>query len=205
MVNPKTWALENEKFLRSLRDFTAITEALSLPTGSTILDLGVGSGWTSILLAKIGYQVVGVDVSPKMIALANQRANQEGAKVNFAVGDIHNWQSSSQFDAVVCYDVLHHCYDVAAVLTKAANHLKSGGRLILLEPNFGHQFTASARAAKKQFGVRENGMRYRPLKHQLRWAGFTTVKRYYHPYPDRVYIGTAGFLKRLLNRTFYPK
>src|ERR1051325_1985892 len=37
-----------------------------------ILDLGVGTGWTSVLLAQRGYQVVGVDLAPDMIALATQ-------------------------------------------------------------------------------------------------------------------------------------
>ena len=36
-----------------------------------VLDLGVGSGWTSVFLARRGYEVTGQDIAPDMIALVN--------------------------------------------------------------------------------------------------------------------------------------
>lgn len=38
-----------------------------------ILDLGVGTGWTSIFIAKRGYEVIAQDIAPDMIALANEK------------------------------------------------------------------------------------------------------------------------------------
>jgi 2-polyprenyl-3-methyl-5-hydroxy-6-metoxy-1,4-benzoquinol methylase len=43
------------------------------PAPAKVLDVGVGSGWTSELFAKAGYEVTGIDISPDMIALAKRR------------------------------------------------------------------------------------------------------------------------------------
>src|SRR5689334_15699144 len=51
-----------------------------------ILDIGVGTGWTSIFYAKRGYHVVGQDIAPDMIALANENKAREGLdNVEFVV------------------------------------------------------------------------------------------------------------------------
>lgn len=43
------------------------------PPPARVLDLGVGSGWTSEMLARCGYRVVGLDIAPDMIAIARRR------------------------------------------------------------------------------------------------------------------------------------
>jgi SAM-dependent methyltransferase len=54
--------------------------------GGTVVDLGCGSGILARVVADAGYDVVGVDLSPAMVALA--RAEAPGA--SFAVGSIHD-------------------------------------------------------------------------------------------------------------------
>ena len=44
------------------------------PPPAKLLDVGVGSGWTSDLFASRGYEVLGLDISPDMIALAKKLA-----------------------------------------------------------------------------------------------------------------------------------
>lgn len=52
------------------------------------LDLGCGTGMHSIYLAQRGFSVVGVDFSPKAIALARDKACRAGAAVDFQTGDV---------------------------------------------------------------------------------------------------------------------
>jgi SAM-dependent methyltransferase len=64
--------------------------------GSSILDVGCGAGRTTIPLAQKGYQVVGVDLIPKMIAAARQQASAHQVKVDFIVMDVVTMQFPKQ-------------------------------------------------------------------------------------------------------------
>jgi 2-polyprenyl-3-methyl-5-hydroxy-6-metoxy-1,4-benzoquinol methylase len=64
------------------------------PPPARILDLGVGTGWTSVFLANRGYQVVGQDVSDAGITLANLNKSKSGlANLEFVVSDYEPWHS----------------------------------------------------------------------------------------------------------------
>jgi SAM-dependent methyltransferase len=52
------------------------------------LDLGCGTGTSSLALAKAGWQVTGIDFAPRAIAIARQRARRENLPVDFRVGDV---------------------------------------------------------------------------------------------------------------------
>jgi cyclopropane fatty-acyl-phospholipid synthase-like methyltransferase len=69
--------------------------------GGRLLDLGCGTGTHSIYLAQKGYSVVGVDFSPKAIALARQKARQAGISVDLQLGDVTR------------LDFLHDPFDIA--------------------------------------------------------------------------------------------
>src|SRR5204863_8264021 len=57
-----------------LRAWTKLLR-ISLPsTRGTVLDIGCGTGSLSVVLAGLGYEVTGIDLSPEMISLANAKA-----------------------------------------------------------------------------------------------------------------------------------
>jgi SAM-dependent methyltransferase len=72
--------------------------ALGLDPGMRVLDAGCGPGRHSLALARRGFEVVGVDLSPDFIDLA--RAEQSSA--TFEVGDVRDLTYDSEFDAVIC-------------------------------------------------------------------------------------------------------
>lgn len=77
-------------------------------TGARILDAGCGTGAFSIEAARRGAQVVGIDLSPKLVALARHRAPKLFAdRLDFRVGDLLD-ASLGGFDHVVAMDVLIH-------------------------------------------------------------------------------------------------
>ncbi|WP_344826635.1 class I SAM-dependent methyltransferase [Actinocorallia longicatena] len=77
--------------------------AVSVPSGGRILDVGCGTGGTTVALARdLGAEAVGVDISEGMVEAATARAGREGARASFLVADAqdHPFEPGS-FDAVV--------------------------------------------------------------------------------------------------------
>ena len=68
-------------------EVVAEVESGRIKTGRA-LDLGCGTGTNSIYLARHGFQVVGVDFSPRAIELARAKAHQAGASVNLYTNDV---------------------------------------------------------------------------------------------------------------------
>ena len=71
---------EAEQFLSKLIDF------LKPKLSDKIIDLACGKGRHSIFLNKLGYNVVGVDLSPNSIAEASSFSNN---RLNFKIGDFN--------------------------------------------------------------------------------------------------------------------
>jgi ubiquinone/menaquinone biosynthesis C-methylase UbiE len=72
-----------------------------LPTGSSLLELGSGTGRHAESFARMGYSVYGIDLSPAMVSSANSRKTDEsGSQLHFEVGDVRNVRVSQKFDAI---------------------------------------------------------------------------------------------------------
>lgn len=91
-----------------------------LPKGAKMLDLGCGRGRHIAYLAKLGYDVIGADISLDVLGLCQNRLLEEDVDntrlVNCSMDSLPF--SSNSFDAVVCTNTLHHgrlCYIEGAV------------------------------------------------------------------------------------------
>jgi len=75
-------------------------------TVKTILDVGCGDGRTSIELAKLGFQVTGIDLFGKEVV--EHRAKAAGVKINFIQTDILAYQfGNAKYDAIISSEVFH--------------------------------------------------------------------------------------------------
>ena len=74
--------------------------------GANVLDVGCGTGFTSLHMAKIGCTVVAVDLSPVLIEYARQHNNHEN--ILYVAGDACQLALSDKFDVIVLVDVLEH-------------------------------------------------------------------------------------------------
>lgn len=63
-------------------------EAGREPPYGRVLDLGCGSGIWAVALARRGWQVTGVDVVPKALRRARERAREAGVELHLVVGDV---------------------------------------------------------------------------------------------------------------------
>ncbi len=81
--------------------------------GTRVLDLGCGPGRYSELLASVGCHVTGVDLSPRSIAHARERAAQRGLDVDYRVADFRT------LEEVAAYDVVLQVYGELATFSDA--------------------------------------------------------------------------------------
>lgn len=187
------------------RTFREFTLALSLlrerVTSGSILDLGCGSGWTSLMLARAGYHVHGVDISERMIEVANERSLREHVPAEFSVADVEELNlGRSSFDGLLFFDSLHHCPNYTGALSRAASHLKPGGWGVLFETTWLHRYSPHAREEVRKHGVTELGFTRRQLRRAMREAGFEDVT-FFHD-PGSCYRGFRGFAKAALRLCF---
>jgi len=101
--------------------------------GAEVLDAGCGTGRYALELARRGYAVRGVDLSPELIELATHAMGDSTAQVSFAVGDIVRLPAS-QYAAILCRGVLNDIVDDAGrdtVFRAFSEALKPDGVLIL--------------------------------------------------------------------------
>jgi ubiquinone/menaquinone biosynthesis C-methylase UbiE len=79
-------------------------------------------------------ELVGLDLSPEMLALAVDRANELGRRVNFKEGDAQELSfQDAAFDTVVCTFSLCGIPDVERTVAEMKRVLRPGGRLILVD------------------------------------------------------------------------
>jgi ubiquinone/menaquinone biosynthesis C-methylase UbiE len=118
----------------------------------TVLDLGCGAGFDSLLAARrVGTsgKVTGVDMTPEMIAKARSGAESLGMmNVELVLGEIEALPlADSSVDLVISNGVFNLCPDKPRVLSEVFRVLKLGGRLqmadILLEPHVTPEEVAS--------------------------------------------------------------
>lgn len=104
-----------------------------LPQGKPlkILDVGCGAGFFSILLAKSGYSVTGIDLTPNMIEEAKLLAQSQNCTVSFAVMDAEALNfADAAFDAVIARNVTWNLPHPDAAYKEWLRILKPGGLLL---------------------------------------------------------------------------
>lgn len=103
-------------------------------TGQKILDLGCGQGLFSVAMAKLGAVVIGVDISPELLKIAEAQSEKSGQKIDFRVSsaDKLDFLSAGLFDVVVMVLAAQNIKELDRVLGECARVLKKSGRLILV-------------------------------------------------------------------------
>ncbi|KGX88991.1 class I SAM-dependent methyltransferase [Pontibacillus litoralis] len=111
--------------------------AKHVPSTSSIADVGCGDGYGSYKLNQAGYDVTGIDLSPKMIEHASQVAQE---RLKFQVGDLEALPFADEaFDAVIAINSIEWTESPCAVLKELKRVVKPAGYVCvgLLGPTAG--------------------------------------------------------------------
>ncbi|MGH9090698.1 MAG: class I SAM-dependent methyltransferase [Acidimicrobiales bacterium] len=118
-----------------LAAWTAALARLLPPEPAAVLDCGAGTGFLSLLAARLGHRVTALDLSTGMLERLRRSAAAEGLEVDVVVGPA-NEPPSAGFDAVVERHLLWTLPDPRGAL-RAWREAAPGGRLVLVESLWG--------------------------------------------------------------------
>ena len=94
-----------------------------------ILDVGCGGGSRAEALARKGGNVTGIDVAPKVLAIARLHLHESGLDVDYRETTIEQQalETPEHFDVVTCMEMLEHVPEPASVIQSVQELLKPGG------------------------------------------------------------------------------
>jgi len=137
-MNPNQALWEKGDFTRiadSMRESgEALVQSLGIVKGLKVLDLGCGDGTTALPAARLGADVLGVDIARNLVAAGNARAKAQGlTNCKFVEGDVSNLQdlSDRSFDLVVSIFGAMFAprpFDVAKEMVRVT---RPGGRIVM--------------------------------------------------------------------------
>jgi ubiquinone/menaquinone biosynthesis C-methylase UbiE len=137
-VNPNKALWEKGDFTRIAdtmrKSGEALVEKLGITKGLKVLDLGCGDGTTAVPAAKLGADVLGVDIARNLVEAGNRRAAERGlTNLNFQEGDASNLEQvpDKSFDLVLSIFGAMFApkpFDVAKEMVRVT---RPGGRIVM--------------------------------------------------------------------------
>ncbi|MCL6613474.1 MAG: class I SAM-dependent methyltransferase [Firmicutes bacterium] len=134
-----------ESFTRNtLAEVDFIERELGLAKGAAVLDVGCGTGRHALELARRGYDVTGIDLSPAMLAEAAKVRDREGLRLKLVQADATGFTLDRIFEACIC--LCEGAFGLLAaeeepigrdlkILRNIAALLKPGGKFLLTALN----------------------------------------------------------------------
>lgn len=139
MYNRESAALErrhDQPEHRELDERTVDALARVVDSPGPVADLGCGPGPHTLALAQRGYDVVGIDGSPRMIDVARRRAARDDIMATFRVDDLSEPLpfADASLGGALAILVVQHLPDPASFIAEVRRCLKPGGHLLVRAP-----------------------------------------------------------------------
>jgi len=179
-------------------------------SGRRIVDIGFGAGWSTIALARAfpRAEIVGLDLDPASVALAQANAQAEGLgeRITFAIRDAASPDLGGQFDLVCIFEALHDLGRPVPALRALRQMLAPGGCVLTGDPGEGDVYVAPGNDDARilaGFSLTHclpvgmdgpeavgTGARMRPatVRSYARAAGFTAIEQLPIPHPSWLFF-----------------
>jgi ubiquinone/menaquinone biosynthesis C-methylase UbiE len=130
-----TWYAKNtQKNIAAYRRSAQLV-AERVSEGATILELAPGPGYLSIELARIGnYHIVGLDISPTFVEIAQAKAKEASVDIDFRLGNAsHMPLAEGLFDYIVCSAAFKNFSEPVLALDEMYRVLKPGCKALIID------------------------------------------------------------------------
>lgn len=113
-----------------------VLRALALPPDALVADLGAGTGYFAVRLAKLlpAGRVYAVDIEPDMVRYLAERAQRENlANLTAVQGTPDDPKLPGKVDLVLLVDVYHHVDERERYFRRLGDHLRPSGRIAVID------------------------------------------------------------------------
>jgi SAM-dependent methyltransferase len=129
--------------VRRLFDLATVLLLLNCRPGDRVLDIGAGSGFSSEMLARLGYDVVALDQDREALKQNRRRPGFDATRIEGTVRVTQGLAerlpfAARSFDGVLGMNVMHHVADLPAAVSELARVLKPGCQAVFSEPGLDH-------------------------------------------------------------------
>jgi cyclopropane fatty-acyl-phospholipid synthase-like methyltransferase len=135
--NPEQWAKSFDDPARDAWQMPdRVIAALHLKSGQIVADIGAGTGYFTVRLARseAAPKVYGVDIEPSMVGYIRDRAAKEGLKNVVAVQASEDAANLPEaVDVILIVDTYHHIGNREGYFRKLSKSLKPGGRVAIID------------------------------------------------------------------------
>jgi SAM-dependent methyltransferase len=181
----------NPGFFDDVFPVLGLIQAMRVRPGGRVLDVGCGPGWTTEILAGLGYDVDGLEPAADMIAIARERLAgflrnhriDPSPAVRFHCSTLEALDlEDGAFDGILCRASLHHVVDEEAGLARCHRLLKPGGVLGISEGAWIPGLRAAEALLDEEmrlYGTLENPFTTEYLDYLLQRHGFANIERYH--------------------------
>jgi ubiquinone/menaquinone biosynthesis C-methylase UbiE len=118
-----------------------VLQKAGIGPGMRVLDVGCGAGDVSFILGDLvgtSGKIVGIDLSPGAIAIANRRAEAFGrTRVEFRADAMESYDAYQDFDAVIGRFILLHLREPAKAIARIARGARPGTTIVFCEMDLG--------------------------------------------------------------------
>ena len=118
----------------------AVVDLVAPVAGETVVDIGAGMGPAAVRAARTGASVIAVEPTPFMRRVLKARRLFQRSRSLITVSDgsaEHLPLADRRVDAVWAVNTMHHWVDPAQGVAEIARVLRPGGRVVLVDENFG--------------------------------------------------------------------
>ena len=160
-----------------------------------VLDVGAGTGYVSLVLARLGHEVTGVDLSRAMLSIASAKAGALGLDVRLVEGDADDLPFSGRpFDAVVSRHVLWTLPHPEQAIRGWSRLVRRGGKVVVIDG--GSQARGLKRLVRRPYFMYRAAREGRSIGEVLRCDYPAGIRRQIPGAGGLTGTGIAGYLER---------